>query len=98
MEFGPGGLDGGVQGVDHLVGDGDRLAGCRVAQRRQAGITLGLGRGGEDLGMADLGGGGFLRRVRDFPVWVVGRGRVGVQGVQGEVGTGVAEVVFLPPS
>ena len=57
------GLDRGVQGVDHLVGDGDRLAGCRVAQGRQAGVALGLGGGGEDLGMADLGGGGFLGRV-----------------------------------
>jgi hypothetical protein len=54
-----------VQGVDHLVGDGDRLAGCRVAQRGQAGVALGLGRGGEDLGVADLGGGGFLGRVGD---------------------------------
>jgi hypothetical protein len=64
-------LDGGVQGVDHLVGDGDRLAGRRVAQRRQGGVALGLGRGGEDLGAADLGGGGFLGRVRDFPVRAV---------------------------
>ena len=94
---GPGGLDRGVQGVDHLVGDGDRLAGCRVAQGRQAGVALGLGRGGEDLGVADLGGGGFLGRVGDLPVRVVGRGGVGVQGVQGEVGAGVAEVVLLPP-
>jgi hypothetical protein len=65
VEFGPGGLDRGVQGVDHLVGDGDRLAGCRVAQRCQAGVALGLGRGGEDLGVADRGGGGFLGRVGD---------------------------------
>jgi transposase InsO family protein len=50
------------------------------------------------LGVADLGGGGFLRRVRDLPVRVVGRGGVGVQGVQGEVGAGVAEIVLLPPS
>ena len=97
LEFGLGGFDGGVQGVDHLVGDGDRLAGRRVAQRRQAGVALGLGRGGEDLGVADLGGSGFLRRVGDFPGRVVGRGGVGVQGVQGEVGAGVAEVVLLPP-
>ena len=97
LEFSPGGLDRGVQGVDHLVGDGDRLAGGRVAQGRQAGVALGLGRGGEDLGAADLGGGGFLGRVGDFPAWVVGRGGVGVQGVQGEVGAGVAEVVLLPP-
>ena len=97
VEFAVGGLHGGVQGVDHLVGDGDRLAGCRVAQRGQAGVALGLGRGGEDLGAADLGGGGLFRRVGDFPVRVVGRGGVGVQGVQGEVGAGVAEVVLLPP-
>ena len=71
--------------------------GGRVAQRGQAGVALGLGRGGEDLGAADLGGGGFLRRVGDLPVRVVGRGGVGVQGVQGEVGAGVAEVVLLPP-
>ncbi len=47
--------------------------------------------------MADLGGGGFLGRVGDLPARVVGRGGVGVQGVQGEVGAGVAEVVLLPP-
>ena len=98
MEFGPGGLDRGVQGVDHLVGDGDRLAGCRVAQRCQAGVALGLGRGGEDLGVADLGGGGFLGRVGDQPARVVRGGGMGVQGVQGEVGAGVAEVVLFPPS
>jgi len=97
LEFGPGGLGRGVQGVDHLVGDGDRLAGCRITQGRQAGVALGLGRGGEDLGAADLGGGGFLRRAGDQPAWVVRRGGVGVQGVQGEVGAGVAEVVLLPP-
>jgi len=97
VEFLPGGLGRGVQGVDHLVGDGDRLAGCRVAQGCQAGVALGVGCGGEDLGVADLGGGGFLRRVGDFPVRVVGRGGVGVQGVQGEVGAGVAEVVLFPP-
>ena len=93
----PGGFHGGVQGVEHLVGDGDRLAGRRIAQRGQAGVALGLGCGGEDLGAADLGGGGLLGRVGDFPVRVVGRGGVGVQGVQGEVGAGVAEVVLLPP-
>src|SRR3954452_14379026 len=47
--------------------------------------------------MADLGGGGFLRRVGDQPAWVVRGGGVGVEGVQGEVGAGVAEVVLLPP-
>ena len=47
--------------------------------------------------LADLGGGGLLGRVGDHPVRVVGRGGVGVQGVQGEVGAGVAEVVLLPP-
>ena len=98
LESGPGGLDRGVQGVDHLVGDGDRLAGRRVAQRRQAGIALGLGCSGEDLGVADLGGGGFPGRVGDQPCRVVRGGGVGVQGVQGEVGAGVAEVVLLPPS
>ena len=45
----------------------------------------------------DLGGGGFLRRVGDLPGRVVGRGGVGVQGVQGEAGAGVPEVVLLPP-
>ena len=97
LESGPGGFDRGVQRVDHLVGDGDRLAGRWVAQRCQAGVALGLGCGGEDLGVADLAGSGFLRRVGDQPGGVVGRGGVGVQGVQGEVGAGVAEVVLLPP-
>jgi hypothetical protein len=91
------GLDRDVQGVDHLVGDQGRLAGRGVAQRGQAGVALGLGRGGEDLSAAGLGGGGFLGRVGDQPAEVVGRGAVGVQGVQGEVGAGVAEVVLLPP-
>ena len=76
---------------------GGRLAGRRVAQGRQGGVALGLGCGGEDLGAADLGGGCFLCRVRDFPVWVIWRGGVGVQGIEGEVGAGVAEVVLLPP-
>ena len=57
----------------------------------------GPGRGGEDLGVADPGGGGSPGWVGDFPAWVVGRGGVGVQGVQGEVGAGAAEVVLLPP-
>ena len=70
-------------------------AGCAGAAR--AGVVLGLGRGGEGmLGAADLGGSGLFRRVGDFPARVVGRGGVGVQGVQGEVGAGVAEVVLLP--
>ena len=44
--------------------------------------------------MADLGGGGFPGRVGDQPARVVRGGGVGVQGVQGEVGAGVAEVVL----
>ena len=50
------------------------------------------------LGVADLGGGGFLGRVGDQPAQVVRGGGMGVQGVQGEVGAGVAEVVLFPPS
>jgi hypothetical protein len=65
-----------------------------VAQRRQVGVALGLGCGGEDLGVAGPGGGGFLRRIGDQPAWVVRGGGVGVQGVQGEPGAGVAEVVL----
>jgi len=47
--------------------------------------------------VAGLGGGGFPGRVGDQPGRVVRGGGVGVQGVQGEVGAGVAEVVLLPP-
>jgi hypothetical protein len=44
--------------------------------------ALGLGRGGKDLGVGGLGGGGFLGRVGDQPGWVAGRGGVGVQSVR----------------
>ena len=62
------------------------------------GVAPGLGCLGEGFRAPDLGGGGLLRRVRDQPPGVVGGGGVGIEGVQGEAGAGVAEVVLLPPA
>ena len=39
----------------------------------------------------------FFAGVRDHPGGVLGGDGVGVQGVQGEMGAAVAEVVLLPP-
>jgi hypothetical protein len=83
--------------VDHLAGDGDPLAGGGAAQLQEAGAAFGFGSPGERLSPVDLGGGSLLRRVRDLPFRVIGRGGVGVEGVEGEPGAGVAEVVLLPP-
>ena len=91
------GPDRGAGLVEHLVGDGDGLAGGGAAQREQRGVPSGFGVLGEGLGPADLGGGGLLRRVRHQPARVVRGGGVGVEGVEGEPGPGVAEVVILPP-
>ena len=73
----------------------ENLAGVRLTVKRVE--RAAEASGGEDLGVADLGGGGFPGRVGDQPSRVVRGGGVGVQGVQGEVGAGVAEVV-LPPA
>lgn len=39
VQFLVGGLDGGVERVDHLVGDGDRVAGGRAAQLQEPGVA-----------------------------------------------------------
>ena len=73
------------------------LAGGGAAQLEQRGVAGGLGRLGGGFGLPDPGGRGLAGRVGHHPVRVVGGGGVGVQGVQGEAGAGVAEVVLLPP-
>src|SRR6266851_5410476 len=92
-----GGLDRGVEPGERRVGDHDAGPGGGAAQGGEFLLAGGSGAGEGFLRGLDGGGGGFLRRVRDHPAGVLGGDGVGVQGVQGEVGAAVAEVVFLAP-
>src|SRR6266849_2895000 len=98
VQVAAGGGDGGVYLGEHLVGDDDCLAGGGAAQGGELALACGFGAGEGFLRGLDGGGGGFLCRVGDQPVRVVGGDGVGVRGVEGEVCAAVAEVVFLPPS
>ena len=73
------------------------VPGGGAAQRGEFLLAGGLGGGQVFPRGLDGGGGGFLRGAGDLAVRVVGGGGVGVQGVEGEVGAGVAEVVLFPP-
>ena len=97
LQFAAGGLDRGGQGVDHLVAQVGGLAGGGAAQLEQRGVPGRPGCLGGGFGLPDPGGRGFPGRVGHHPVRVIGGGGVGVEGVQGEPGAGVAEVVLLPP-
>src|SRR5271165_5300560 len=97
LQVAAGGVDGGVQPGQGLVGDHGGGAGGGAAQGGEFLLTCGGGIGEGFLRGLDGGGGGFLRRVRDQPGGVLGGGGVGVEGVEGEVGAAVAEVVLLPP-
>ena len=97
LQFPVGGLDRGGQGVDHLVGQVGGLAGGGAAQLEQRGVPGRLGGLGGGFGLPDAGGRGLPGRVGHHPVRVVRGGGVGVEGVEGELGAGVAEVVLLPP-
>jgi hypothetical protein len=81
------------QRVDHLVAEVGGLAGDGTAQLEQRCVPGRLGRAGRGVGLPDPGGGGFPGRVGRLAVRVVGGG-AGVEGVQGEPGAGVAEVVL----
>src|SRR5271166_5349474 len=97
VQVAAGGVDGGVQPGQGLVGDHGAGPGGGAAQGGEFVLTCGGGVGEGFLRGLDGGGGGFLRRVRDRPGGVLGGGGVGVEGVEGEVGAAVAEVVLLPP-
>jgi hypothetical protein len=78
----------------------DRVGGLArggAARLQQRGVAGRLGGGDGLLSGPDPGGRGLLGRVGHHPVRVVRGGGVGVEGVQGEPGAGVAEVVLLPP-
>src|SRR5208282_5997447 len=90
------GLDGFVQLCEVLVGDDGGGARGGAAELVQLALPGGLRAGERCAGGLDLGGGGFLRRVRYRALPVVGGDGVRVEGIEREAIAG-QEVVLFPP-